>query len=303
MTDGARAIAGKIFDIIAAAEAKAHGTSLEEVHFHEVGAMDSIVDVVAAAVCLDNLGVTEVIIPELCEGRGTVRCQHGILPVPVPAVANIAQANALPLRILPDEGELITPTGAAIAAAVRTGGKLPERFTVVRTGLGAGKRAYEVPSILRAMLLQPAEEDGEEIWELNANLDDCTGEALGRVTELLLEAGALDAYCVPIYMKKNRPAWMLGVLCRRADIPALEGIIFRETTTIGIRRHRTERTVLPREMRMVQTKYGTAQVKVCTLPDGTERAYPEYESVNALCRESGAAYQEAVREILAQCRG
>lgn len=154
MTDGAKQIAHRIFDILTQAEAKAHGVPADEVHFHEVGAVDSIVDVLSAAVCLDDLGVKEAVVTELCEGRGTVRCQHGIMPVPVPAVANIVQAHSLPLRVLDVQGELVTPTGAAIAAAVRTRGELPGRFSIERVGLGAGKREYATSGILRAMLIQ-----------------------------------------------------------------------------------------------------------------------------------------------------
>ena len=153
MTDRARAMAVKIFQILADAEAKAHGVPADQVHFHEVGAVDSIVDIVAAAVCLDDLGVKQVVIPKLCEGQGTVRCQHGVLPVPVPAVLNILQAYEIPAEIMDVQGEFVTPTGAAIAAAFRTTDQLPKEFVIRKTGMGAGKREYERPSILRAMLL------------------------------------------------------------------------------------------------------------------------------------------------------
>lgn len=154
LTPRAKALAQRIFTILAQAEAKAHGVPLEQVHFHEVGAVDSIVDIVAAAVCLDDLDITEAVIPTMNEGKGFVRCQHGVIPVPVPATLNIAQAAGLALHILPVEGELVTPTGAAIAAAVKTADTLPERFRVVKTGYGAGKRSYSIPSILRAMLIE-----------------------------------------------------------------------------------------------------------------------------------------------------
>lgn len=155
MSEQARALALKIFDIIAEAEGKAHAVAKEDVHFHEVGAIDSIVDIVAIAVCFDSLGVDEVIVPELCEGRGTVRCQHGVLPVPVPATANIMQSFGLNVRLLPVRGEFVTPTGAAAAAALMTTDELPEQFKICAIGLGAGKRQYERPSILRALLIEP----------------------------------------------------------------------------------------------------------------------------------------------------
>lgn len=157
MTEGARSLALKIFSILAEAESKAHRVPVEEVHFHEVGAVDSIVDIVAVAVCLDNLNIKNVIVPELREGKGTVRCQHGILPVPVPAVINILQAYSLPVQITDITGELVTPTGAAVVAAIRTAGSLPLKFTIKKTGLGAGKREYECPGILRAMLIEETE--------------------------------------------------------------------------------------------------------------------------------------------------
>lgn len=155
MSEQARALALRIFDIIAEAEGKAHAVAKEDVHFHEVGAIDSIVDIVAIAVCFDSLGVDEVIVPELCEGRGTVRCQHGVLPVPVPATANIMQSFGLNVRLLPVQGEFVTPTGAAAAAALMTTDELPEQFKICAIGLGAGKRQYERPSILRALLIEP----------------------------------------------------------------------------------------------------------------------------------------------------
>ena len=153
MSQRARAMANHIFQIIAEAEAKAHAIPMEQVHFHEVGAIDSIVDIVAVAVCIDNLNIDQVIVPKLCEGSGTIRCQHGILPIPVPAVANIVNAYEIPLELSGVKGELVTPTGAAIVAALRTGNVLPKEMIVDKVGMGAGKRNYECPSILRAMLI------------------------------------------------------------------------------------------------------------------------------------------------------
>lgn len=157
MTNGAKNLAFQIFNILAEAESKAHNVPIEQVHFHEVGAVDSIVDIVSVAVCMDNLNITEVIVPELYEGKGTVRCQHGILPVPVPAVVNIMQAYSLNIRIMDKMGEFITPTGAAIVAAVKTSDMLPKRFRILQIGIGAGKREYNAPGILRAMLIEEIE--------------------------------------------------------------------------------------------------------------------------------------------------
>ena len=264
MTPHARELAIRIFDILADAEAKAHGVDREDVHFHEVGAVDSIVDVIAAAVCFDDLGITDVIVPALEEGHGMIRCQHGLIPVPVPAVVNIVEQNGLSLHVTQTEGELVTPTGAAIAAAVRTGDHLPEQFRILKTGIGAGKREYDRPGILRILLI---EETGQTkydtIYKLESNIDDCTGEALGFVMEELLCAGARDVHYIPVYMKKNRPAYQLTVLCDEEKIPEMERLIFLHTTTIGIRRQQMERTILKRENKTIETTYGSIEVKLC----------------------------------------
>lgn len=295
MSERAKSTALRIFDILAKAEAKAHGVEIENVHFHEVGAVDSIVDITAVAVCLDNLDVTEVIIPGLCEGKGTVRCQHGILPVPVPAVANIVQMNGLSLQPTEVFGELVTPTGAAVAAAIKTKDELPEKFTVLKTGMGGGKRKYERPSILRAMLIQEEKKhEGDFIYKLETNIDDCTGEMLGYVMERLFDNGAAEVNYTPVFMKKNRPAYLLTVLCKEELVSRLENIIFKETTTIGIRKVKMERTVLKREMETVRLPMGEIMVKKCVLPDGTIRKYPEYETVAQLAQNTG----KPIREII-----
>lgn len=305
ISERAKTTACRIFKILAEAEAKAHGTSIEQVHFHEVGAVDSIVDIVAVSVCLDNLDVDHVIVPYLCEGRGTVRCQHGILPIPVPAVVNIMEAHQLSVRITEVEGELVTPTGVAIIAAVKTGQVLPEQFVIKKTGMGAGKRSYERPSILRAMLVEKREdgkstnkERKDTIYKLETNIDDCTGEMLGYVMERLMEAGARDVHFIPIYMKKNRPAYELSVICDECRIKELEQIIFEETTTIGIRRLKMERTVLHREDAKVMLKEGELMVKKCTLPDGQVRFYPEYDSAAIVAKKAGVS----LGQIIDECR-
>lgn len=297
LTTKAKALAKKIFTILAEAECKAHGVPMDEVHFHEVGAVDSIVDIVAAAVCLDDLDIQNVIIPRLCEGTGSIRCQHGIIPVPVPATLNIANAHGLRLHMTNVEGELVTPTGAAIAAAVMTGNKLPEEFRVTKIGIGAGKRQYERPSLLRAMLIEETGARRDTVWKLEANVDDCTGEALGYCMEKLLSEGARDVFYTPVFMKKNRPAVMITVLCDEVHREKLETVLFKETTTIGIRRTEMERTVLPRTMKKVETALGEVDVKEVTLPDGEKRRYPEFESVAALAKEKNLSFQEVLRAV------
>lgn len=304
ITDRAKELSSGIFTILAQAEAKAHGKSIDEVHFHEVGAVDSIVDIVATAVCIDNLGIDEVIVPVLYEGTGFIRCQHGVIPVPVPAVSYIAAEHGLTLHITNSEGEFVTPTGAAIVAALRTSNKLPERFRICKIGLGAGKRNYERAGILRAMLIEDQSDTEKDcIVKLETNIDDCTGESLGYLMDKLFEAGARDVHYIPVFMKKNRPAYEINVICTPDHVARLEQIIFEETTTIGIRRQNMDRSFLRRSLRKIQTSLGEVQVKQCRMPGGGLRIYPEYESVVALCKKHGIPYQDVYQLIISECDG
>ncbi|MGN6713252.1 nickel pincer cofactor biosynthesis protein LarC [Anaerocolumna jejuensis] len=294
ITENAKSIAKRIFFIIAEAESKAHGKPVEEVHFHEVGATDSIVDITAAAICLDNLDIKEVYVSELYEGRGQITCQHGVLPIPVPAVVNISAKYGLKLHLTQVKGELVTPTGAAIVAAIKTKEQLPADFTIRGIGLGTGKREYEQTSFLRAMLIEealPALPDTipDTVWVLEANVDDCSGEALSAAMDILLKKGARDVYYTPIFMKKNRPAYLLGVICSEKDISAMEELIFTHTTTIGIRKQEMKRTTLKRSFKTLMTPYGEATVKVCSFQDKTFY-YPESDSIRSLADKSGLDY-------------
>lgn len=300
MTETAKALARKIFRIIGEAEAKAHDLPLDEVHFHEVGALDSIVDVVAAAVTFDSLHIKEVIVPKLTEGTGTVRCRHGVMPVPVPATVNIVSAYKIPMELTGAKGEYVTPTGAAIAAAISTSHQLPPSFVIKKAGLGAGKRAYTDRSgILRAFLIRGEEnEDRDKVVKLETDIDDCSGEVLGYVMKKLFKAGAKDVHYAPIFMKKNRPAWELTVICREDKVEEMEKIIFTETTTIGIREYPLRRSILDREEKEVETVYGKAAVKQVTFRDMT-RAYPEYDTVKKLAKRNKVPFMDifdAVKE-------
>ncbi len=310
MTENARKLAHKIFEIIAKAESKAHSKPVEEVHFHEVGAIDSIVDVIALSVCFDSLHVEKVFVPFLCEGTGTVKCQHGILPVPVPAVANIVQDFSIPLKITGERGEFVTPTGAAFVAAVATDFTLPKNFVLKKIGMGAGKRDYGVPNIVRAMLVETEEKINSEnqtssalcdkIIKLETNIDDSTGEALGFVMEGLFVSGALDVQYLPCFMKKNRPAWLLVVLCKVEDVAKMEKIIFTHTTTIGIRRAEMERTCLARSECSVEVFGESADVKVVDVY-GEKRFYPEYESVSRIAHKTKKPFSEVYNKIVSEC--
>ena len=258
----------QMFQIIADAEGKVHGRPAEAVHFHEVGAVDSIVDIVCAAACMEELGIDRVVVSDIWEGQGHVHCQHGILPVPVPAVLQIAAGHGLTLRQTEQQGEMVTPTGAAVAALSE--GRKPERFTIKKIGLGAGKKVFPRANVLRAMLIEEAKEPEEKLWMLESNIDDCSGEVLGYTVERIMEAGARDAFFTPIYMKKNRPAYQLSVLCEEEQI---------------------------QEMKEVVTPFGAAEVKVCFWGNDKMR-YPEYESVKRLAKEQGIAYREMYRIVL-----
>lgn len=299
-------LARRMFEIVAKAESKAHAVPVSEVHFHEVGAIDSIVDVISAAFCLEDLGIHRVVVSPLSEGHGFARCQHGLMPVPVPATANIAAAEGLEFTLRDVEGEMVTPTGAAIAAAFRTEKALPKKYQIEKIGIGAGNKDFAHANILRAMILTDktveAEtgKDGHDespMWVMEANLDDCTGEALGFAMELLLKAGARDVWYTSAYMKKNRPAYVLHVLMTAEKREELEQLIFSCTTTIGVRRYPVERTILPREVREIRTRYGEAKVKLCRR-GGVDMCYPEYESVRAICLETGKSFQEVFRAVM-----
>ena len=299
-SDRVKNLARRMFEIVAGAESKAHGIPVSEVHFHEVGAIDSIVDVISAAFCLEDLGIHRVVVSPLSEGHGFARCQHGLMPVPVPATANIAAAQGLELTLRDVEGEMVTPTGAAIAAA------LPKKYQIEKIGIGAGNKDFAHANILRAMLLTDKTvevetgKDGHDessMWVMEANLDDCTGEALGYAMEVLLEAGARDVWYTPAYMKKNRPAYVLHVLTTAEKREELEQLVFSCTTTIGVRRYPVERTILPREVKEIQTRYGAAKVKICKR-GGVDTCYPEYESVRAICRETGKRFMEVFHGVM-----
>lgn len=297
LSSKAKEISRKIFDIIAKAEAKAHGININEVHFHEVGAIDSIIDIVATAVCIDNLNVDDIIFSKLYEGKGHVTCQHGTIPVPVPAVVNIVVDNSLELKITDNEGEMITPTGAAIVAALKTKEELPNTYKIRKIGLGAGKKEFEKANILRSFLIE--EDKGnlsDEIWVLESNIDDSTSESLGYTMDTLFKNGAKDVFFTPIHMKKNRLAQKITVLCEENIIEEMEEIIFKHTTTIGIRRYKAQRTILKNKIEEFNTSFGLVKVKVCKFNENIYY-YPEYEDVKNICNETCKGYKEVVDEI------
>ncbi len=285
MTGRAKELAKKIFLIVAQAESKAHGCPVSEVHFHEVGAVDSIVDIISAAVLIDDLNITDCIVTGLTEGSGFVSCQHGDLPVPVPAVLNIAEQYGIPLRFSGATGEMVTPTGIAIAAALRTRSSLPKQYKIVKTGTGLGKRDFGRANLLRAMII---EEDlnNDQIYIVECNIDDATGEELGFAMEKLTSAGARDVHFIPCFMKKNRPAYILRIITGEKELEEIEKTVFRYTSTIGLRKYPVDRTCMSRTMMTVSLPEADIAVKKCFLKD-IVRYYPEYESVRAAAEKSG----------------
>jgi len=318
----AREVAISLFERIGRAEARVHGVPLERVHFHEVGAVDSIVDLCGAAVALDLLGWPRVFSdpPEL--GRGIARTAHGPVPIPAPAVLELLAGK--PVRPGGPSGEAVTPTGAAILAELCEVGPLPA-FVPGRVGYGLGTRTWpDRPNLLRMTLGQlaevrssaPAERAGglggpslsrppqqDDLWVLEANLDDCTGQLVARAIEAALEQGALDAWAAPLTMKKGRPGILLGALCDGAHRPAVTAVLLAETTTLGVRRHRVEREALGRRLDTVETPYGSVRVKVALEGEREVGAQPEYDDCLARAREKGVPVREVMAAALVAHRG
>jgi hypothetical protein len=320
----AKEAARRVFETIGRAEAKLHGVPLEEVHFHEVGAVDSIVDGCGAAVALELLGWPRVISlpPEL--GRGLVKTAHGILPVPTPATLEILAGR--PVRSGGANGEMVTPTGAGILAALCEVGAFPAVYTPTRIGHGVGTRSWpDRPNVLRATLARVEEAPltppsprlrgervmpgpdassvgGGELWVLECNLDDCEGRLVARAIEAALEAGALDVWAAPVTMKKGRPGVLLGALCEEARRAAVTRALLSETTTLGVRRHAILRDALEREHVEVQTAYGPVRVKVGRLGGEVLGAQPEWDDCAARARERGVPVKEVLAAAVAAFR-
>ncbi len=303
-----------VFTEIARAEAAVHGKEIEEVHFHEVGAIDSIVDIVGAAVCLDMLQVDRIVCSPVHEGQGFIHCRHGRLPVPVPAVVKMLGGSGIPIVTEDIQAELVTPTGFGILKTVsQSCGKMPDML-VEKVGYGFGKTETGRLNALRLILGTASEnagttaagadsDSGERIRDkvtlLETNIDNTTGEVLGHTLTRLMDAGALDAYFTPIQMKKNRPAVMLSVLCKREEAEEISNIIFRETGTIGIRTQEMDRITLKRKFKTVKTELGEVRVKSVTVR-GLERVQPEYEDCARIAKENNLSLNE-VYEIVKRC--
>ena len=309
LTESVTASSLSIFQRLASAEAGIHGCSIEEVHFHEVGAVDAILDIVGCCLCLEYLGITQVAASALPQGSGFVDCRHGRIPLPAPATLELLKE--IPVYGMALEGELVTPTGAAIVATLGTTfGPIPA-MAVSAIGYGAGHKEYPShPNLLRIVVGNALEEGSDTgngyltdtVQVIETTIDDMNPEIFGYLMEALFAGGALDVYWIPVYMKKNRPGTLVQILCREPDVIALRDILFKETTTIGIRISTAQRWMLPRETVTMTLSMGRVALKKITPPDGKTRWVPEFEDCRRIAREQGLSirriYDLIAREAL-----
>ena len=289
---------------IARAEAKIHGHPIDEVEFHEVGAIDSIVDVVGAAICFEYLNVDRILSSPVQVGGGYVKCAHGMLPVPAPATAEILAGIPIRSGIVPFEAT--TPTGAAILAA--TAGRFTDNihFTPLKIGYGIGQRDTDVPNVLRVFLAEmddEAQDQDVEVKEaclMECNIDDMNPELYEGIVERLFEKGALDVYLTPILMKKSRPAVKISILCDADHRRGLEEVLWLQTSTFGLRVNKISKLILRRELSTVKTKYGVLSVKNAYFRDERIKWKPEYEDVKRLAKEKGVSIKAIYDSLLSE---
>ena len=280
LEDKTKELAKRIFLRVAKAESKVHNKPLEEVHFHEVGAIDSIIDIVGTAILINKINPDKIISSIVNDGYGFIECAHGMMSVPVPATSEIFTDSGVKFRQIEIDTELVTPTGAAIIAELATEFVPLPTMTIKKIGWGAGSKDLKIPNVLKVYYGEMENQEGN-IVVMETNIDDCGGEILGYTEELLFQNGALDVFFTPIFMKKNRPAYRLTVSCKKENMKKLQNIIFKETTTIGIRYRYENRTELERESIELDTKFGKIKAKKVKNQDETY-IYPEYESIKEL---------------------
>ena len=293
LSDGVKRRSIAIFTRLAEAEARVHNEPVEHVHFHEVGALDAIVDVVGAAICLESLNVDRFVGSPIHVGSGTIEMAHGRFPVPPPAVAELLKG--VPFYSTDLKGELLTPTGAAIITTVCTDfGPVPQ-LQLEATGYGAGTREYEsFPNVLRVIIGQSESTNTKEetLWMIETNVDDVSPQIIGHVMDRAFTLGARDCYFTPIQMKKNRPGVLLSILCDAEKKPAMMELLFTETTTIGVRSYQVNRRALDRHMVKVETPYGPIDVKVANFNGRVVNAMPEFEQCRQAAERAGVALKE-----------
>ena len=292
----AKELAKKIFLKVALAESKVHNETLENVHFHEVGAIDSIVDIIGTAILITKIAPDKIMSSVVNDGHGFIQCAHGMISVPVPATSEIFAASDVMFRQIDIDTELVTPTGAAIIAQLaQSFGTMPA-MKVNKIGWGCGTKDLKIPNVLK-ILCGTIEENQDEILVIETNIDDCSGEILGFTMEQLFAQGALDVFFTPIFMKKNRPAYRLSIACHPQQLKAMQDVIFKHTTSIGLRYRREQRTILNRQNTAVMTPFGEVRGKVIDF-DGSRYVYPEYEDVKAIAQKQGLS----IRDVFDICR-
>jgi len=283
LSSNAKLIATEIFNIIGKAESEVHGIPIEKIHFHEVGAIDSIIDICGAAYLLDKLDITESYLTELVTGKGFVKTAHGLLPVPCPATKLIIEG--IPYNQGDEAGEKLTPTGAAIIKYLDPKTKLPS-MKDLSTAYGTGEKDFENPNVLRLSIAEPVETSKKEMIVVEANLDDISGEYLGiEFQDKLMESGAIDFYFSQVIMKKGRPGLVLSVICSENSFKNVTNMILNFTSTIGLRYHKVNRIELERKIEEVETEFGKFRVKVSTTPNGEVRIKPESEDLLRVSKE------------------
>lgn len=289
--DKSKELAKRIFKRVAKAESKVHNKPIEEVHFHEVGAIDSIIDICGTAILINKINPDKIISSIVNDGYGFIECAHGTISVPVPATSEIFADSKVKFRQIDIDTELVTPTGAAIIAELATEFTTLPAMVTEKIGWGAGSKDLKIPNILKVYYGE-MENNNENFVVMETNIDDCGGEILGYAEEKLFKNGALDVFYTPIFMKKNRPAYRLTVACKKEDMFKLQNIMFQETTTIGIRYRFESRTELAREFVEVDTKYGKIKAKK-VINNGESYIYPEYESI----KEVAQKYNIPIKEL------
>jgi uncharacterized protein (TIGR00299 family) protein len=290
--------ASDIFTRLAQVEAQVHGCTIAEIHFHEVGAVDSIVDIVGACLALEQLEIEQVFCSVIPVGTGTIECQHGTIPVPAPATAELLRG--FKTRQGPIVGEMTTPTAAAVLTTLAGVFTEMPAMDLSSVGYGAGTRESDVlPNLLRVFVGEPSQSGtADTVVELTVNLDDCTGEIIGTTIEKLLTAGCMDAWAAPIVMKKSRPAWQLSVLCSPSDVHAAEDILLTETTSLGVRRKLCGRTKLAREFQTVTTPFGPIRMKLGLRGGLILTASPEFDD----CQQAAQSHGMPVRKVMDAAR-
>ncbi len=283
-------LAKRIFLRVAKAESKVHQKSLDEIHFHEVGAIDSIVDIVGCAILIQQINPDVIYSSVVHDGYGYVECAHGTIPVPVPATSEIFTDPKVKMKQVDIEGEMVTPTGAAIISELAESFGTMPTMNVSQIGWGCGTKDFKIPNVLKVSLGE-IEAQNEDVIVLECNIDDISGEVLGYTMERLFEHGALDVFYTPIYMKKNRPAYRLSVILKENDLKEIQDVIFKETSTIGVRYRHESRTILKRELSTIETPYGLLKVKK-VYNDHQEYIYPEYESAKQLAKDHHLALKD-----------